>query len=387
MSMIAFVIQLALAWFVYRLVRTPRDRVLRAVAACLVLQVLGEPGVIPVVVHWFGGTIAPPLAKLLMNLALDLSWFSLMLFFLLSAGGSWLRARVEAVLVTAVAAVMIWTMTATPDSVSTWAYPAGGALPPTIPIPEVGIFYLAGSAYFAYAAGQAARWAFGYGAESTGRARWGLRVAATGLAFLGSSAAIRAVFVVIRWTGGTVSGKLASPVDMLVPIGAVLFIGGVSYIGLAARLAALRVWAGHRRAHRQLRPLWEQLHTAFPHDALDRSPLRRWRDGLLPRRVHRRYWRRVVEIRDGLVQLSPHLADLGFRPEAPAHEQVGLVRQALDRQRRGAAADSRAAVLVASPAHGDSGADDSKADVEQLVHLARALTAANPVTPMEGAPA
>jgi hypothetical protein len=271
--------------------------------------------------------------------------------------------------------------------VGDWAFPAGGALPLTIPTPEVAIFYLAGSAYFAYAAGQAARWALSYAAESTGRARWGLRVAAAGLVLFGCAATPRAVFVLIRWAHGTVPAGVAAAVDMLVPIGAVLFVVGVSYVGLAARLAALRVWAGHRRVHQQLRPLWEQLHFAFPADALDRSPMRRRRERFSPRRVHRRYWRRVVEIRDGLVQLSPHLADLGFRPETPADEQVVLVRQALDRQRRGDPPASRAAVLVAAPAPGDSKAGDSKADVEQLVRLARALTAVNPVIPTEGAPA
>lgn len=375
MSAITFAVAAALAWFVYRLIRSPRDRALHVFVACLALQLVSQPVIAIGILHAWGGFASAKDVKLIMNLALDMSFYSLLLFFLFSAGGSRRRAAREAVLVVIVCAITTLTMVATPASVGVKAFPVSGQLPLTIPVPPVAIFYLAGSLYFLYAAWQAARWAFWYAAESTPRARWGLRVAAAGLVMLGCAAGPRAVFIVIRWVGGTVPHSVASTVDMLVPIGSVLFVCGASYVGLAARLAALRVWTDHRRVHRQLRPLWEQLHSAFPHDALDGSPLRRSRERLSPRRVHRRYWRRVIEIRDGLVQLSPHLADLGFRPDAPAEQQVGLVRAALDRQRQGAPATSRAAVLVAAPEH-----SDTKADVEQLVRLARALE-------QEGAPA
>jgi hypothetical protein len=375
MSAITFVVAAALAWFVYRLIRSPHDRALRVFVACLALQVISQPIIAVAIMHAWGGQASAKDIKLIVNLALDMSYYALLLFFLFSAGGSRRRAVREAVLVVIVCAITTLTLVTTPASVGDRAFPVGGQLPLTIPVPQVAIFYLAGSCYFVYASWQAARWGFRYAAESAPRARWGLRAAATGLVLLGCAAGPRAVFIVIRWAGGTVPNSLASRVDLLVPIGAVLFVCGASYVGIAARLTALRVWTDHRRVYRQLRPLWEQLHSAFPHDALDRSPLRRWRESVSPRRIHRRYWRRVIEIRDGLVQLSPHLADLGFRPDAPAEQQVGLVRAALDRQRRGTRATSRAAVLVAAPAQ-----RDTKADVEQLVRLARALE-------QEGAPA
>jgi hypothetical protein len=93
------------------------------------------------------------------------------------------------------------------------------------------------------------------------------------------------------------------------------------------------------------------------------------RDRLSLRRVHRRYWRRVVEIRDGLVQISPHLADVDFIPRRPAHEQVDKFREALRRQREGVQPGSPSAVLVAAPPR-----EGAEADVEQLVNLARALS-------------
>jgi hypothetical protein len=41
------------------------------------------------------------------------------------------------------------------------------------------------------------------------------------------------------------------------------------------------------------------------------DPVGRWRDLSRLRGVHRRYYRRVIECQDGLVQVSPYLANLG----------------------------------------------------------------------------
>jgi hypothetical protein len=248
-------------------------------------------------------------------------------------------------------------------------FPGTGALPARVDSVPVAVFYLAGSAYFAYAAFQAMRWSLRYAAECTRRTRQGLRVAAGGFGCFALASAIRAAFVGIRAGGGTVAPAVAHGVDALVPVGAVLFLGGIAYGALLVRVARLRTWLRHRRRYRQLRLPWELLHEAFPQDCLERGTGNRVLDRLSPRRVHRRYWRRVVEIRDGLVQLGPHLADLGFDRDGPVPEQAALVREALRRRRAGAEPRTRAAVLVAAPPR-----EGRDADVEQLVHLARALT-------------
>ncbi|TDD41342.1 hypothetical protein E1288_32690 [Saccharopolyspora elongata] len=48
---------------------------------------------------------------------------------------------------------------------------------------------------------------------------------------------------------------------------------------------------------------WPTAATVTHKDALDRQPRSQWRERFSPRRAHRHYWRRVIEIRDGLVQL------------------------------------------------------------------------------------
>lgn len=126
----------------------------------------------------------------------------------------------------------------------------------------------------------------------------------------------------------------------------------------------------------RLTPLWTALHTAFPENALHPAPSGGWRDWPAwrgPLGAHRRYYRRVVECRDGLVRLSPYLAPLteagpvgGLPPDVVA----GHLRRALREYSAGVPAPS-GAVAIALP-RGDS-LDD---DVHQLLLLSDALGAA-----------
>jgi hypothetical protein len=133
---------------------------------------------------------------------------------------------------------------------------------------------------------------------------------------------------------------------------------------LATRTAALRIWWQHRRLCRQLGPLWTMLHEAYPEDELSRVPAGRWRDLLRLRGVHRRYYRRVIECRDGLVRVSPYLAPRDI--DTP----VGLanaLREALRARTQGAPVEGLA-MPVAIP-----DGDGLDADVKQLVALSKAL--------------
>lgn len=151
-----------------------------------------------------------------------------------------------------------------------------------------------------------------------------------------------------------------------------LFIIGVCVAGAMARLAAVRIWWQHRSAYHQLRPLRSAMHDVLPADQLDRHSPHPEADRLSPWRIHRRYWRRIVEIRDGLVQLSPRLRDLGYTPDVRL--TADQLRGALDRQRTGIAPSSRHATLVAAPATGGN----AEADVDELLHLSRALQQDSP---------
>ena len=373
--LIQLVALIALVWFAYRLLRSPRDHALRAVVACLATRVAGAPFVANWLVTHSGGLVSPAAAKLLLNLLLTASWYSLMLFFLFAAVGTTRRAWRETILMAAVAVVMTTALLATPDAAH--AYPSSGAIPDQMAFP-VPVFYLAGAGYFAYATAQASRWALRYARESSHRTRLGLRIAAAGMAGTALLALFRATTALIRWVGGTVPSDVAHQTDQLVPWAILVFIIGVCVAGLAARIAALRVWARHRRLYHELRPLWTLLHEAFPRDALERGHRGLWRDRLSPRRIHRRFWRRVVEIRDGLVQLSPHLRDAGFSPEQPASEQAGTLREALRRQHEGVRPSSSSAVLIAAPPR-----DDLDSDIDQLVTLARALSSSQTLSPSQ----
>jgi hypothetical protein len=368
MSLTQF-LTLVLVWFLYRLARSPRNPALWAVVTCIAFQLLGATTVVAYIRTLFDDMPASSILKLLMNLALNISRYGLMMFFLISTGGSRLRAKVEGAVLVAVCAAMATAVLILPSGMRNTAYPSSGSLPQNMGILGVAPFYIIGGGYTVYATVQTARWALRYANESSRRARLGLRGAAVGLCCYAIAAALRTVVTIIRWAGQPgFATDLMATTNRLIPLGTYLFLIGVCYVGLAARLAALRVWIRHRRIYHELWPLWAQLHHVFPSDELDRMSTPRWLDRLLPQRVSYRYWRRVIEIRDGLVQLSPQLVDAGFDPSLPAENQIDNIQTALSRQSQGHTPQSQTAVMVAAPE-----ALDINSDVQQLVRLARAL--------------
>lgn len=80
MSPVTVALLLALAWFTYRLLREPGDLALRAVVAWILLRVFGT-------LIGISDVFSESVSKLIYNLALNASWFCLMLFFLFSAVG------------------------------------------------------------------------------------------------------------------------------------------------------------------------------------------------------------------------------------------------------------------------------------------------------------
>lgn len=365
---------LVLAWFLCRLVRSPRDPALWAVVACIVFQLLGAAAVAAFARTVFGEVLASSTVKLLANLALNTSRYALLLFFLISSGASWRRVRIETGILAIVCAAMTAAILMLPPGLRESAYPLRAALPDDMSRPGVALFYAIGGSYTFYAALQAARWALRYAAESGLRARFGLRVVAPALVVAAIVNGIRTVVTIVRWTGRHGYGaEVLRLTDRLAPISIFVFLAGVMSIGLVARLAVLRNWLRRRRAYAELWPLWRALHAVFPADTLDHAPVSAWPDTLLPRRVGHRYWRRVIEIRDGLLQIGPQLLDAGFEPGRPADEQVGIFRRALQFQADGRIPSTRQAVLVAAPE--DSGIDS---DVRQLINLSRALAREGP---------
>ncbi|WP_137815067.1 MAB_1171c family putative transporter [Gandjariella thermophila] len=359
---------MTLAWFLYRLVRTPRDAGLYAIVVCLIIQLLTIPEVIFKIQSITGWTAVPTL-KLIVNYSLTVSLYLMMLFFLLSAGGGLRRAVIEGAVVLSVCAGMTIAMFTTPEPVQAQAYSGVGGLPENMSVTGLAPFFLLGNAYISYMSIQIARLALRYAEEANPRGRIGLRIAAVGLFCYFLTAVVRCVATVVRWAGHPGFGvHLVALINEGAPAGTAVFLVGVSYVGLAARLAALRTWLRHWRVHDELWPLWHQLNIAFPNDALQSAPKHRWVNRWSPMHVHRRWWRRLVECRDGLVQLSPQLVEAGLDHGRPIHEQVECVRTALRRQTHGHQPASRSAVLVAAP-----DTDELDSDEQQLVRLSQAL--------------
>jgi hypothetical protein len=229
----------------------------------------------------------------------------------------------------------------------------------------IALFYLGAGLYLIYAIVACVWWITRYQRTADRHLRTGLRLAAAGLAAAAIGSTFRALYIVIAWAFGPVVPALLWLGVPFVVIGSVLFLAGITYPGVRARLSAL----GRRRRHRddleRLAPLWTLLAKAYPSIVL-RTPPGGMRDRLA---VHRRYYRRVIEIRDGLVQLSPYLeTDFAtLTAEDPAAAAKAL-RRALDRQIAGEANDGRAKLVL------PGGASDLESDVRPLLALSAAVS-------------
>jgi hypothetical protein len=179
--------------------------------------------------------------------------------------------------------------------------------------------------------------------------------------------------IIIRWaggeaapaelaTGGTAETTLGfyAAMFLLLP-GIVLCLAGISYPAAVVRLGALRIWWRHLRAYHRLAPLWTELNSRFPEDRLSRVPVTRWKDVLSLRGVHRRYYRRVIECRDGLVRISPYI------DQQDNDDLAVKLRRALRAHASGEGVPQDA-VPLALPEQ-----DGLDADVEQLMTLSAAL--------------
>jgi hypothetical protein len=354
----------ALAWRVPRLARAPHDLATRAVSACLACTAVG------LCLQWAAASAAddaalgPGVVKLVQNLVQYVALWFLMLFFLFAGFGpaARRRARWEVVPLVAAAVALTVAMFATPAGLRDHTFRTGD-----MRVPGIAAFYGLGGLYFLYVLVQTSRWAWQYASESNRWMRLGLRTASVGLGVSALACAARVGYVLVRAGGGVVPSAATNAAMLALMFGGLLFLLGVTYPALLTRVAAIRAWAHHRRVYRELAPLWALFHEVYPQDALHRQDGPR-RERFAVRRVHRRCWRRVIEIRDGLVQVSPHLADLGYRPDEPWRAQIDRLTEALHRQRAGVRPASSAAVLVAAPP-----TTAPEADIEQLVALARAL--------------
>jgi hypothetical protein len=133
-------------------------------------------------------------------------------------------------------------------------------------------------------------------------------------------------------------------------------------------LVSVPLWRAHRRYYRELEPLWTAVDQAFPQLVLGRVPAVSWRGRLGWDSSHYRFYRRVVEIRDGLVLLGPYFEVSVGRTEAQRDEAhwAAVIRGALSaKQAEGPVVDADP-VLV-------PGGDDLESDARRLVGISREL--------------
>jgi hypothetical protein len=369
---LAAVLPCATVWKLYQLTKAPHDRPLRAVTACLASAAIAYPFGVSDVATPVDAVIGTGVSKLIQNALLFVAGYWLMCFYLHSAADAEQgrrRARWEIIpLVVSIAAITV-AIFITPIGQRGAAYDTGD-----MHVAGIALFYFFGGLYMAYALGMAFRWTVRYARLSHRPLVTGLRIAAVGMAAMVIGSGVRTIFVVIRAFGPLKTSPLMISADLVVAAGIPTFVIGVIYPTLSTRIAALGVWWQHRRLCRQLRPLWTMLHEAYPEDELSRVPAGRWRDLLRLRGVHRRYYRRVIECRDGLVRVSPYLADLGEPGLDTPVRLAGALREALRARAEGAPVTGPA-MPIAVP-----DGDGLEADVRQLVALSKALRSPAAVT-------
>lgn len=363
----------ALAWMLYLVARSPGDVRRWAVAGLLAGWSVAYPfGIAASTGAELLGVDAMT-ARYLQHALLLVAGYSLVCFFQFSALEARLarrRAAREAVGLAAALVVMTAADLAIPadlrvPAATVTSTPGEGP----VGVDSIAAFYVAANLYLLYAFAAACVWTRRYARGAEPRLRRGLRVASVGLAAISLAGATFVVSNISRWAGTPAAPPIVITSIFLLLLGIVLFVAGMAYPTVVTRLAALRVWSRHRRAYRHLRPLWTVLNERFPQDALSRVPISPWRDTLSLRSVHRRYYRRVIECRDGLVRISPYLASLGVDPAelaVPEH----LARQLTDALRAHAAGQTVTpqAIPIAMPAE-----DSLDADVDRLVELSQAV--------------
>jgi len=363
-----------LALMLYLMIRAPHNLALRAVTIMLVCWGIGF--VLDLAAS-AGRTVLglePIMARLIQHELLLVAAYCLVAFYLFSAldrEEGRRRALWQAVPLGLAAVTMTVATGFVPEGVRDAAAALESAKDGPVGEPSVALLYVTLNVYLFYAFATTLRWTRRYARGAEPRLRRGLAIASVGLTGIVLSLADFVVANIMRWAGSAMPKPLLYMGMVLILVSIMTFLVGVAYPAAVSRIAALRVWWQHRAIYHRLGPLWTVLHHEFPEDALNRVPASPWRDALSLRGVHRRYYRRVIECRDGLVRISPYLGPVAERAEAAVLAE--RLREGLRAHASGEPVPSRA-MPVAIPS--DDGLD---ADVHELLALSSALQTLRPL--------
>ncbi|MFY1700010.1 MULTISPECIES: MAB_1171c family putative transporter [unclassified Solwaraspora] len=327
----------AAGWYAFgyklRDLRRDRDnRVLRAMVYAFLAYAAGVTFAVgPVAVAVDSTTGLPNLAKLLAHagvMAVAANSEILLLFLALPPAVAARRARrrVIASLVAFCLLTLLWSATVSADppvrlTVEDAAHPAVAAYL---------VVYLC--AFVAYAA-DLARLCWRFSLVTPRRwLRRGLRITAFGATTALAYCAVKTGYLLAYRLGHRPGGE-AEIAAVLVTIGALAMLIGLTLPTWGPALDAGRRWLRRQRAWHRLGPLWHAVAGAQPHLVLDERAHRRW---VALRDIDYALHRRITEIRDGRLALRPYI-----------DERVAV---AADRRatRAGLAAADRAAVVEAA---------------------------------------
>lgn len=289
-------------------------------------------------------------------LAVGVGALIVVLFFGSAESGRQRRAGVEAVpLVIAVLGLNI-AMQLTPkeirtEGISEWS------------VQNVGfaLFYVIGGCYLVYALCQCVLSLYRYVRLAEGYLRHTLATMGLGLLLIALGSLIQTVFVVLASLNAVSAPSMLRVSTYMTGAGLVLFFVGIIYPMARSRWKKMSGNRRHRQDLQTLDPLWRTVTDALPEVVL---PGRGEESGSVGGSVTLRYQRRIVEVRDALVQLSPSLpADFEHRDP---DDQVDWLMYAINRHRE---SGSVGAVHDVLPGEG-AGLDG---DAAPLLRLSEAL--------------
>ncbi|MEE1753159.1 MAB_1171c family putative transporter [Streptomyces sp. SP18CS02] len=347
-------------WKMIDLARAPHDRVLRVLVVCLLLLTAGEILSFPEAGRALDTYTTVGVGKVAFNAIYMSGLAALILFFISSTRGARARyrrqLRANTGLLAGVVVALVLCMIATPPALR------GHTLStPDMARPTIACFYIVGNAYFLYAYLTSGWWALRYARMATRYLALGLRITAVGLSALAITSVNRVVWVFLRihdpgayQTFNTVNWSLNDWAMGIVLV-------GISYSAAVQLVMHQRSVLHHRRMYHELTPLWTALAGAYPELVLNSDPAgARWSRFRL-RRTHERFYRRLIECRDGLVRLSPYLARVAPGVDlarGPADQLARHIAQALTLKPAAEDPDTALpAARIAFPAGNDLGDD------------------------------
>lgn len=351
---------IAAVWKISQLVRLPQDKDLRVVTTCAILVFIALSAQLST------GATGEPLGQLpkpLQNVIL-VFFFTLLILLLQSVVRPLTvrsRGLLEVVFALLATIGLVAIFSATASDARGYSYENIGAS-------SLGVaaFYLVGNAYMVYATLRGGQLAWIAAGQTESRARLSLRVAAGGLLICCLGTHLPRAITTSGWLllDRTLLPGTAVWTTPLLAIGIGIFFTGVGYPGARTAFIKARLWLEVRQRYWQLRPLWLALCERFPSIALF-PPEKPIHEAFRLRNMRLRYYRRVIECRDGLVCLSPYVTE-PIESTAPTERQAALFYDALQRSVSGAAVSSVSTIAAPQTA-------GMEADTQELLSLSRAI--------------